>query len=50
MTTGEHADEQQRKLSREILEAKIHLRVCQLEVLAARVWLLAAHHWLPPRD
>jgi hypothetical protein len=40
--------EQQRDLSRKILEAKIHLRICQLEVLAAQTWLdLVRRQWPP---
>lgn len=33
------AEQRQRELARELLEAKIHLRVCRLEVAAARLWL-----------
>jgi hypothetical protein len=50
MTTGaqEIGKESERDLPREILKAKIHLRVCRLEVLAARTWLALAKGWRLP--
>lgn len=47
-TAAQEADELRERDRRELLEAKIDVRVCRLRVFAARTWLALIMGWRLP--